>query len=56
MKLYIKYQRPGPSSFKEEHFNVFPVWEYVKQVITGMGGHFGLRAMIWTIFVEDYNI
>ena len=33
----IKYQRPGPSAFRQEVLKVFPIWVTAKQVTPGMG-------------------
>ena len=35
MMLCIKYQRPGPSAFRQEDF--FPIWVYVKKVTPSAG-------------------
>ena len=38
MKLHTKYQRPGPSSFRQEEFySFFPVRVYVKHVTLRAG-------------------
>ena len=44
-----------PSSFREEAFNYFPLYEYVKQV-TPAAGHFLSRAIVLTILIEAHKI
>ena len=39
MKLYIKYQRPGPSGYNQEDFKGFPYIRPYKHVVPGRG-HF----------------
>ena len=33
MKLYTKYQRPGPSSFTKEDCKFFLIWVYVNKCL-----------------------
>ena len=35
MKLFTKYQKPGPSSFRRRFLKFFPICVYVKQVAPG---------------------
>ena len=37
MKLHTKYQKPGPSSFRQVFFKIFSTFIYVKQVTPDAG-------------------
>ena len=58
MKLYTKYQQPGPgpSSLRQEFFLVFHFMCLCnRSALDGVGGREGIfysRAIIWTIFVK----
>ena len=47
MKACTKYQRLGPSDFRQEDFLTFsPLWIYVEQVTPGVGPFFKPRAIL----------